>query len=73
VGSHDRHGRAVFAQVRRLVHPGGLFVFHVNSLQDRPLRADAVIAVRRRLGCRCQDQAAGGAAARARTAADHGR
>ncbi len=31
--------RAVFAQVGRLVRPGGLFVFHVNSLQDRPLRA----------------------------------
>ena len=31
--------RAVFAQVGRLVRPGGLFVFHVNSLADRPLRA----------------------------------
>jgi SAM-dependent methyltransferase len=31
--------RTVFAQVGRLVRPGGLFVFHVNSLQDRPLRA----------------------------------
>jgi SAM-dependent methyltransferase len=31
--------RGVFAQVGRLVRPGGLFVFHVNSLQDRPLRA----------------------------------
>jgi SAM-dependent methyltransferase len=31
--------RAVFAQVERLVRPDGLFVFHVNSLQDRPLRA----------------------------------
>ena len=31
--------RAVFAQVGRLVRPGGLFVFHVNSLEDRPLRA----------------------------------
>jgi SAM-dependent methyltransferase len=30
--------RVVFAQVGRLVRPGGLFVFHVNSLQDRPLR-----------------------------------
>src|SRR5262249_59970307 len=31
--------RAVFAQVRRLVRAEGLFVFHVNSLEDRPLRA----------------------------------
>jgi SAM-dependent methyltransferase len=31
--------RAVFAQVGRLVRTGGLFAFHVNSLQDRPLRA----------------------------------
>ncbi len=31
--------RAVFAQVGRLVRPGGLFAFHVNSLRDRPLRA----------------------------------
>ena len=31
--------RAVFAQVGRLVRADGLFVFHVNSLQDRPLRA----------------------------------
>jgi SAM-dependent methyltransferase len=31
--------RAVFAEVGRLVHAGGLFVFHVNALEDRPLRA----------------------------------
>jgi SAM-dependent methyltransferase len=31
--------RAVFAEVRRLVRPAGLFVFHVNALEDRPLRA----------------------------------
>ena len=31
--------RAVFAEVGRLVRPGGLFLFHVNALQDRPLRA----------------------------------
>jgi SAM-dependent methyltransferase len=31
--------RAVFGQVGRLVRAGGLFVFHVNSLEDRPLRA----------------------------------
>jgi len=35
----DDMTRAVFAQVGRLVRAGGLFVFHVNSLQDRPLRA----------------------------------
>ena len=31
--------RMVFAQVGRLVRADGLFVFHVNSQQDRPLRA----------------------------------
>jgi SAM-dependent methyltransferase len=31
--------RAIFAEVRRLVRPGGLFLFHVNALEDRPLRA----------------------------------
>lgn len=31
--------RGVFAEVRRLVRPGGLFLFHVNALEDRPLRA----------------------------------
>ena len=31
--------RAVFAEVGRLVRTGGLFVFHVNALEDRPLRA----------------------------------
>lgn len=36
--------RAVFAQVGRLVREGGLFVFHVNSLQDRPLRARSLPA-----------------------------
>jgi SAM-dependent methyltransferase len=36
--------RAVFAQVGRLVRAGGLFVFHVNSLRDRPLRARALPA-----------------------------
>lgn len=35
----DEATREVFAQVWRIVRPGGLFVFHVNSLQDRPLRA----------------------------------
>jgi SAM-dependent methyltransferase len=31
--------RAVFAEVARIVRPGGLFLFHVNALEDRPLRA----------------------------------
>jgi SAM-dependent methyltransferase len=31
--------RAVFAEVGRLVRPGGLFLFHVNALEDRQLRA----------------------------------
>ncbi len=31
--------RAVFTEVGRLVRPGGLFLFHVNALEDRPLRA----------------------------------
>jgi SAM-dependent methyltransferase len=35
----DSVTRAVFAEVRRLVRPGGLFLFHVNALEDRPLRA----------------------------------
>jgi SAM-dependent methyltransferase len=37
--------RRVFAQVGRLVRAGGLFVFHVNSRQDRPLRARNLPAV----------------------------
>ena len=36
--------RMVFAQVERLVRAGGLFAFHVNSLQDRPLRARSLTA-----------------------------
>ena len=31
--------RSVFAEIRRLVRPGGLFLFHVNAVEDRPLRA----------------------------------
>ena len=31
--------RSVFAEVGRLVRAGGLFLFHVNALEDRPLRA----------------------------------
>ena len=36
--------RAVFAEVERLVRPGGLFLFHVNALEDRPLRARSLPA-----------------------------
>jgi SAM-dependent methyltransferase len=31
--------RGLFAEVGRLVRADGLFVFHVNALEDRPLRA----------------------------------
>jgi SAM-dependent methyltransferase len=36
--------RAVFAEVGRLVRPAGLFLFHVNALEDRPLRARSLPA-----------------------------
>jgi SAM-dependent methyltransferase len=36
--------RAVFAEVGRLVRPGGVFLFHVNALEDRPLRARSLPA-----------------------------
>jgi SAM-dependent methyltransferase len=35
----DALTRDLFAEVRRLVRTDGLFVFHVNALEDRPLRA----------------------------------
>ena len=35
----DAQTRAVFVEVRRIVRPQGLFLFHVNALEDRPLRA----------------------------------
>jgi SAM-dependent methyltransferase len=35
----DAVTRAVFAEVRRVLQPGGLFLFHVNATSDRPLRA----------------------------------
>jgi len=35
----DEVTRAVFAEVGRLIRAGGLFLFHVNALEDRPLRA----------------------------------
>ncbi len=40
----DRVTRAVFAQVGRLVRAGGLFLFHVNAVEDRPLRARSLPA-----------------------------
>jgi SAM-dependent methyltransferase len=33
--------RAVFADVRRVLRPRGLFLFHVNAHDDRPLREHA--------------------------------
>jgi SAM-dependent methyltransferase len=33
--------RAVFADVRRVLRPGGLFLFHVNAQDDRRLREQA--------------------------------
>ena len=38
--------RAVFAEIGRIVRPGGLFLFHVNAIEDRPLRARARPVVR---------------------------
>jgi SAM-dependent methyltransferase len=35
----DSVTRSVFAEIGRLVRPGGLFLFHVNGIEDRPLRA----------------------------------
>lgn len=35
----DSVTRTLFAEVRRLVRPDGLFLFHVNALEDRALRA----------------------------------
>jgi len=35
----DAVTRGVFAEVGRVVRPAGLFLFHVNALEDRPLRA----------------------------------
>lgn len=31
--------RSIFGEVRRIVRPNGLFLFHLNALEDRPLRA----------------------------------
>jgi SAM-dependent methyltransferase len=34
----DSITRKLFAEIRRIVRPHGLFVFHLNALEDRPLR-----------------------------------
>ena len=36
----DTITRSIFGEVRRITRPGGLFLFHLNSLEDRPLRAE---------------------------------
>jgi len=35
----DAVTRTIFGNVKRLLRPRGLFLFHVNALEDRPLRA----------------------------------
>jgi SAM-dependent methyltransferase len=35
----DTVTRSVFAEIGRVVRPGGLLLFHVNAIEDRPLRA----------------------------------
>ena len=42
----DSVTRSVFAEIGRLVRPGGLFLFHVNALEDRPLRARSLPVTR---------------------------
>jgi SAM-dependent methyltransferase len=42
----DAITRAIFLEVQRIVRPGGLFLFHVNSMADRPLRAKRKTPVR---------------------------
>ncbi len=34
----DAITRSIFAEVARVVRPSGMFLFHVNALEDRPLR-----------------------------------
>lgn len=36
----DRITRKLFKEIRRIVRPNGLFVFHVNSTEDASVRAD---------------------------------
>jgi SAM-dependent methyltransferase len=35
----DTITQALFSEVRRIVRPNGLFLFHLNALEDRPFRA----------------------------------
>lgn len=35
----DALTRRLFAEVKRVLRPAGVFVFHVNALEDRPVRA----------------------------------
>jgi SAM-dependent methyltransferase len=42
----DALTRALFKEIARLVRSGGVFVFHVNALEDRPLRAANLPVVR---------------------------
>ena len=35
----DAITRSLFKEIRRILKPGGLFLFHLNALEDRPLRA----------------------------------
>jgi SAM-dependent methyltransferase len=37
--------RSIFAEIGRVVRPSGLFLFHVNALEDRALRAQALPVV----------------------------
>jgi SAM-dependent methyltransferase len=40
----DRVTRMIFAEVQRVTRPAGLFLFHVNAIEDRPLRASRLPA-----------------------------
>lgn len=42
----DSVTRSLFAEVGRVVRAGGLFLFHVNAVEDRPLRARRLPVVR---------------------------
>jgi SAM-dependent methyltransferase len=42
----DSVTRSVFAEIGRVVRPSGLFLLHVNAIEDRPLRARALPVVR---------------------------
>ena len=35
----DEVTRSIFAEIKRIIRPDGLFLFHLNSLEDRRLRA----------------------------------